>query len=74
MITVNAVYLPAKPSQEDPLGQRGYLAIKFSGGVQEAVLDGNVYAAFAKLRGDLNERIEAALLAALITPDTTAST
>jgi hypothetical protein len=72
-ISVEAMFIPAKPDAGDPLGQRGYLAVKVSGGAHEAVLDGDVHTAFSKLREGVVKQVEGALLAALQAPDTTVS-
>lgn len=71
-LAIDAIFLPAKPTSGDPMGQRGYLAIKVVGGLHVAVIDGNVQGAVAELRDETMRRVEAAIFAALQTPDTSA--
>lgn len=72
-LSVEAVFIQAKPAKGDPLGQRGYLAIKVNGGAHEIVLDDDVHTAFSKLRDNAVKQIEVALMAALQAPDTSRS-
>lgn len=72
-VVVEALYIPAKPRGDDPLSQRGHLAIKFSGGVSQDVLEGDTNGAHFKLREGLIQQLDQALTKAIQTPDTVIS-
>ena len=58
-LRIEAVFLPAKPSGEDPLGQRGYIGIKVNGGLLQLVIDDNTERAIEAMRAENEAEAEA---------------
>ena len=69
-LNINTIWIPPTASREDPLAQRGYLAIKFSGGVFMPAYDGDEQAVLNAMVGEIERRCRMALEKALANPVT----
>lgn len=69
--TVSAIFIDAQPTSDDPLAQREYLGVKFTGGISNDVSAGDAAAAIPIMSAKITELVAAALQAAINKPGET---